>query len=130
MDPWTALIGALLATRNLIRGARFNQEALTDQALAAECSAASETKTYLSGLQRGNQRDLEKEGVLSRLWSLAAIPLRHFNNELARRCELKGAYWRNPQDWTVADINAARIGLTQVEKEAKYLLYLKIPPRQ
>lgn len=123
MGPeWLAFVNGLLTVLGIIRNTRGQRRDLADRALTAIYAASNETKTYLAGLRRGKQRNLDKEGQLSHLWGMAAIPLRHFDADLAARCELKGEYWRNPEEWTVADINDAKIGLDRVFNESKALL--------
>ena len=122
---WIGFADALLHGLGLVREAKVRREEQADQALAAVYIAANETQKYISALHRGAERDIDREYDLSRLWHLASIPLRYFDSDLARRCELKGRYWLAPDDWTVSDINGARIGLDRVFKEAQCLLFLR-----
>ncbi len=101
-----------------------------DQALMAIMTAANETRGYLKATHDGRPRDVEREHAISNLWDICGIAIRRFDEDLSRRCELKGQYWRNPDEWTVLDINEARIGLETVHKEAQYLLRLKIRPHR
>jgi hypothetical protein len=119
---WLALANGLLTVFVIIRNSGGQQRDLADRALVAIYTASNETRSYLASLQKGKTRNFEKEGDLSRLWAIASIPLRHFDEDLARRCELKGEYWRNPDEWTVTDISNARIGLDKVFRESKTLL--------
>lgn len=113
---WIALVNGLLAVLAIVRNSRVQQRDLVDRALVAIYSASNETKSYLANLQRGKPRNFEKEEHLSELWKIASIPLRHFDKNLASRCELKGEYWRSPDEWTVTDISNAKIGLDKVFK--------------
>ena len=93
-----------------------------DEALIAIYTAANETRAYIKALHRGQPPNEAREQRLARLWELASIPIRHFSEDLARRCELKGNYWRAPQEWPIGLVNDARIGLDQVFNETQKLL--------
>lgn len=119
---WAALAAALLQGLALLRDQRAEHRQQVDEALLAIYTAANETRAYMRHLHRGNPPDEEREQRLARLWELASIPLRHFSEDLARRCELKGNYWRSPRDWPIGLVNDARIGLEQVFNETQRLL--------
>jgi len=123
MGPeWGFLINGLIQVLGIIRTNRHQERELTDRALISIYAASNETRFYLQSLQRGKERNLEKENSLSHLWVNASTCIRHFDPDLARRCMLKGEYWKNPDQWTVAEINDARIGLNDVFKAAKDIL--------
>jgi hypothetical protein len=122
---WIGFADALLHGLGLVREARVRRDDRADQALSAVYTATNETHRYIVALQRGLARDIDREHDLARLWHLASIPLRYFDADLAGRCMLKGNYWLDPQEWSVGDINGARIGLDRVFREAQHLLFLR-----
>lgn len=95
---------------------------LKDRALRAVSTALIETQIYYAGLERGNERDSEVETQIAKYWSAAAIPLRHFDSDLAITCETKGEYWINPENWNGDEKMRARIQLDKVADAYKQLL--------
>ena len=109
MDGLTNILGQIAT-------AKRDKRDLKDNALRAISIALSETSIYYRDLSIGKLRDLEKEAQLSRFWSAAAIPLRHFNEELAGMCENKAEYWLNPSEWTSDQIKEFGIRLEDLRK--------------
>src|SRR5207247_10604357 len=100
---------ALLQGLSILRDQRAQNRQQVDEALIAIYTAANETRAYIKALHRGQPPNEAREQRLARLWELASIPIRHFSEDLARRCELKGNYWRAPQEWPIGLVNDARI---------------------
>ncbi len=98
---------------------------LKDNALRSISNALLETKLYYRDLGRGQVRNIETETQLSRYWAAAAIPLRHFDQELAAACENKGHYWLNPEAFTPEEIRRMGIRLEDVS-----LAYRKLVGRK
>lgn len=73
---------------------------LKDNALRSVSHALFETKLYYRDLRRGSPRYLEPETQLSCYWSAAAIPFRHFDQELAAACDGKANYWLSPESFS------------------------------
>lgn len=84
--------------------------------------ACSETKSYLRGLKLRKHRDLEREGLLSRLWNEAAVALRGIDRELADQCLLQGSLLADALSWTEAQVDAARESLDKLFQRARALL--------
>lgn len=116
------LSSIVVATLALFRDRRADQRELVNQGLTALYTAVNETRDYIATIQDGAPRNAQQEEGLARLWELVAIPLRHLDQDLARRCDLKAGYWRGPSEWPPELVIEARIGLDRVFKEAKYLL--------
>src|SRR5687768_3935007 len=98
------MIEGLKTLLDYFRDERHRREDKADEALAGIYAAANETKLYIKKAQRTGKSDRKKEEELARLWTKAAVPIRHFNHDLADRCLLKGEYWVDPASWSVADI--------------------------
>jgi hypothetical protein len=92
------------------------------RAVEAILRAVNETKLYISSLERGEKRRRDREEDLSRHWTTAAAALHGINEDLARRCQLKGQYWTEPDAWNGQQLQKARILLTQVSADADALL--------
>jgi hypothetical protein len=125
---WIPFIGAIIKLLERIEKPQGEDEQKRKVALMAILTAANQTHGYIKATQHGAKRDFEREFGLSNLWDTCSIELEFFDAELARRCHLKGNYWRNPDEWTVEDINSTRIGLDEIQREAEYLLRLRVRP--
>lgn len=95
---------------------------LKDSALQAISNALDETFLYYRDIDKGGQRSLEREALLSKYWSAAAIPMRHFDEELSNSCEHKSKYWVNPENYNDNDIEQLGIGLDNVRKAYRKML--------
>ncbi|WP_025741919.1 hypothetical protein [Aquimarina pacifica] len=95
---------------------------LKDTALRAISMALNETQLYYRDLGKGNHRNDERESLLVKYWSAAAIPLRHFDIDLAERCQGKSEYWLSPENYDDNQIKELGIDLDTVNKAYKKLL--------
>jgi hypothetical protein len=98
---------------------------LRDNALRGILVALDETYLYYRDLNRGKARDLDRETLLVRYWSAAAIPMRHVDADLAQRCDQKAEYWLNPKRYSHDDIKELDIGLESVRNAYRTLLQPK-----
>ena len=120
-----ALIGLLPSLGGFLKESLSRRRLLDDRgqrAVEAILRAVNETKLYVSSLARGEERRREHEGDLSRYWTSAAVALHGIDDDLARRCQLKGEYWTDPDSWDKQQLEQARILLTQVSADAGALL--------
>src|SRR5262245_48836644 len=94
-----ALIGLLPALGGLLKDTT-RQRKLQDErgrrVVESILRAVNETKLYVAAPSRGNARDGAREEKLSRRWTDAAAALHGIDDDLARRCMLKGEYWADP----------------------------------
>lgn len=95
---------------------------LKDTALRAISNALDETFLYYRDIENGSPRNKERESLLVKYWSAAAIPIRHLDLKLSRICEDKSEYWLNPEKYKVEDINKLGIGLEEVRKAYRNIL--------
>lgn len=90
---------------------------VADNALRSVSHALTETCLYVNRyIEKGN-RDEEVEAQLSRYWSAAAIPLRHFDSELSEICEYKSEYWLDPKNWDGEKTKGLAIDLESVREK-------------
>lgn len=94
-----------------------------DSALRAISNALNETVLYYRNLGLGGKRNLEKEELLVKCWSAAAIPIRHFDPELAVICDQKSEYWIDPTSYSNEEIKMLGIELCSVRKAYHNQLY-------
>jgi len=127
MVDFTIIAGILTQLRewySVFKGGANRKDDRYTEALKSLFSALTETKVYLARLARSEKqkRDYNTEAKLAQLWTIASVALRTFDNDLAERCFNKGNYWTNPDTWTRADIEKARIQIDAVLNDAKALL--------
>jgi len=94
---------------------------LKDSALRAISMALTETKLYYKGLESGDPKNPETEAQLAKAWAAAAIPLRHFDEELAITCEYKADFWASLDHWSAGRIEDAGIKLESVSEAYRKL---------
>lgn len=116
------LIDSLVNILGPIATSSRENEAKKDQALRAVSYALDETYLYYRDLRNGNLQDREREAQLVKLWSAAAIPLRHFDFDLANICDMKSEYWINPDQYTEDQVQEMGIKLDDVRGAYRKLL--------
>jgi hypothetical protein len=116
------IVDALVLVASKIPALGRQRRDVEDNALRAVSHSLNETYLYYGRLERGAPRDHEAEAQLSRLWSAAAIPLRHLDAELAARCEYKAEYWLNPEGWSEQRVREIGIRLDDVRHRYRRLL--------
>lgn len=95
---------------------------LKDNALRAISTALNETFLYYRDLGKGLARNMDREAQLTNYWSAAAIPLRHFDEELANICDYKAEYWVNPEIYSDDEIKNLGIELNEVRSAYRKML--------
>lgn len=89
---------------------------LKDSALRAISNALDETYLYYRDLGKGKPKDLDREAMLAKYWSVAAIPIRHFNIELAIICDEKAKYWLDTDNYNEFENEKININLENVRE--------------
>lgn len=95
---------------------------LKDSALRAISNALDETFLYYRDLDKGGERNHDREALLAKYWSAAAIPMRHFDQNLANICDHKSEYWINPKNYNSEQIKELGIGLDDVRLAYRRML--------
>jgi len=93
-----------------------------DIALRAISIALDETFLYYRDIHKGSPRNFDREGLLVKYWSAAAIPIRHFDDNLSVICDRKSEYWINPDKYSQTDIEKLGIGLDDVRQAYRKIL--------
>ena len=117
-----ALVSGLLKLIETVKNAGARRTQRHDQALATIYAAANETRMYIRDAQATKKREPAREARLVRLWTKAAVPVRHIDRQLADRCLLKADFWINPKHWTPAQVREFHIGIDEVYEYARQLL--------
>lgn len=105
-----------------IATATKDRSKMKDDALRAICHALDETYLYYRDVGHGHLPNRDKESMLVKYWSAAAISLRHFDQNLARICDNKAEYWVNPEHYNDTDIQDLGIGLDSVRQAYRKML--------
>jgi hypothetical protein len=116
------VIDKLFEASGLIVQARRDHRELADLALNAISQALNETFIYYRDVEAGDLIDTRRRDHLVRLWSAAAIPLRHIDSELASICEYKARYWLDPDSWQRMEIEQLGIDLESVRDRYRAML--------
>lgn len=87
---------------------------LKDSALRAISTALDETFIYYRDLKKGVAKNLDREAMLAKYWSVAAIPIRHFDEQLALTCDHKAEYWLDPEKYDEKEVEDIDISLNSV----------------
>jgi len=118
----TEIINGLSNILGPIATATKERSNMKDDALRAISHALNETYLYYRDIELGYLRNRDKEAMLVRYWSAAAISLRHFDKILANKCDNKAEYWVNPDNYNAADIEELGIGLDSVRQAYRKML--------
>ena len=92
-----------------------------DAAVKAVLLAANETRAYIVDWTAGS-RARDRELVLVRLWTDAAVAIRRKDPEFAHQLQAKAEYWTDPERWTQADVDRVGIRIDAVAARARSLL--------
>lgn len=92
-----------------------------DAAVKAVLLALNETQAYVADWRTG-QRSRERELILVRLWTDAAVVIRRKDRDFAQQLQMKAEYWTDPEKWTRADVKRAGIHIKSVAGRARALL--------
>lgn len=126
VDPSGALdllaLAARIVEKLVTRRGKGPPSAEEDAAVMALLRSVGSTRHYIGIVKRGEERSRVAERQLSREWYETAVRLRRLDPQLALQAELKGRYWSKPDDWTTAQVRAARIEIERVEAAARALL--------
>lgn len=115
-----ANLGRYLA--NLARAGRQRKEE-SRKALQGVIRATRQTKVYLRALNTRGKRDFSKEERLTDTWTKLAFELKKLGVEtLAKRCDIAGGYWSDPERFSDAFLDQAKVRLQDLEMEARALL--------
>lgn len=116
------VVERLISILPVIGNLKKENREIADKALSSISSALAETSIYMTRWRNVGKRDEETEAKLVRLWSAAAVPVRHIDRELSEICQYKSDYWVNPETWDPSKTKGVAIDLESVKQ--KYLAKL------
>ena len=92
-------------------------------ALRGVIVAARRTRAYLRSVEETGEKNHAREGELSALWSELGFALEDLGlSKLAKRCDITGRYWSDPNTFDEAFLAKADVGLERMERLALELL--------
>jgi hypothetical protein len=107
---------------NLSR-ARQQRKRESIEALRAVVVAARHTQAYLRQLDDTSQQNHAIEANLAGLWTELGFRLNDLGlTKLAKRCDIRGRYWADPNILDADFLQRADIGLERMEQLARQLL--------
>lgn len=108
--------------RNLHRASTARkQESI--KALRGVISASRKTAVYVRQLNKKRERQFDKENELSEMWTDLSFRLYDLGlSQLAKKCDLKGRHWADPEQFDDKFLQQADLSLEAMEKLAKQIL--------
>jgi hypothetical protein len=93
------------------------------EALRAVVVAARHTQAYVRRLNDTADQDHAQEAKLSEMWTELGFRLGDLGlTRLAKRCDIKGRYWANPEGFDHEFLHKADVGLERMEQLARQML--------
>ena len=107
---------------NLGRASDERKE-LSVRAVRNVITALRETAVYIRSMKDTGNRNHDTESHLSVLWTELSFALQDIGiNKLAKRCQIKGKHWANPNHYDQDFLQKADISLESMEKLANEIL--------
>ena len=107
---------------NLNRAGK-ERKAQSIEALRSVIVAARSTGAYIRQLRDTGRQSHEMEAKLSEQWTRLGFLLSDLGlNKLAKRCDINGRYWSDPDQFEEGFIEKADVGLESMEKLARQLV--------
>ena len=86
-------------------------------------TASRETAVYIRSMKDTGNRNHDTEAHLSILWKELGFALQDIGiTKLAKRCQIKGMHWANPNHYDQDFLQKADIGLERMERLANEIL--------
>lgn len=87
-------------------------------------TAARETSVYIRQMNDNAVRDHKIESHLAILWTELGFSLEDLGlNKLAKRCQIKGKHWADPNHYDEDFIKKADVSLERMERLAREILH-------
>ena len=107
---------------NLSRANRERQRE-SIEALRAVVVAARHTQVYMRRLRDTAGQDHAEEAKLSEMWTGLGFKLSDLGlTKLAKRCDIRGRYWANPDRFDKDFLQKADVGLERMEQLARQMV--------
>lgn len=106
-----------------LRRANDKRKQASVQALRKVITASRETAVYVRQLNDIGKRDHNTEKHLSLLWTELGFALEDLGiQKLAKRCQIKGKHWSNPEHYDKEFLDKADVNLDKMERIARTVL--------
>jgi hypothetical protein len=93
------------------------------EALRAVVIAARHTQAYVRLLNDTVNQNHAQEAKLSEMWTELGFRLTDLGlSKLAKRCDIKGRYWADPDQFDSEFLQKADVGLERMEQLARQML--------
>ena len=93
------------------------------RALRGVILAARGTKAYLRKLKKTAEPDHAREAKLAEDWTRLGFELKDLGlGDLAKRCDVSGRYWADPEQFDTQFLDRADVGLARMEQLARQLV--------
>ncbi len=107
---------------NLNRASKARQ-GKSIEALRAVVIVARHTQAYMRLLNDTFNQDHAQEAKLSEMWTELGFKLTDLGlSKLAKRCDIKGRYWADPDQFDSEFLQKADVGLERMEQLARQML--------
>ena len=113
-----AFTRALQKLLNTIQNERHYQSDRREAALKAIQRALIETKKHIE-MSEGDRSD---EYLLASLWAEASAAVRYYDEDFARKLNVKSRFWQDPGAWPQEIVSEKGIDLSSIEKEIEAML--------
>lgn len=119
---WEILKHAKAWLTNLDRASQA-RKAQSVKAVRKVIIASRETAVYIRSMKTAGQPNHEIEARLSVLWTELGFELQDIGiHKLAKRCQIRGKHWADPNHYDADFLQKADIGLESMEKLAHEIL--------
>ena len=116
--------------RNLHRASKERKRESID-ALRGVITASRKTAVYVRQLNKKRERQFDRENELSEMWTRLSFRLYDLGlAQLAKKCDMKGRHWADPEQFDEKFLTQADLGLDTMEKLAKQILKELIKPKK
>jgi hypothetical protein len=93
------------------------------EALRAIVVAARHTQVYVRQLEGSGRQNHVTEAQLAEMWTDLGFRLTDLGlSKLAKRCDIKGRYWADPDQFNDEFLQKADVGLERMEQLARQLI--------
>ena len=118
-----ALIKHLKSWLTNLKRAGDERKRQSIEALRAVIIAARNTRTYLRKMTDTGKPDHAEEAKLAQKWTALGFVLKDLGlGALAKRCDITGRYWADPQQFDREFLDKADIGLERMEQLARQMV--------
>jgi hypothetical protein len=106
-----------------LRRARIERKKESIDALRKIITASRETSVYMRQLSDTGKKSHKVERDLAVIWTELGFALEDLGlTKLAKRCQITGKHWSNPEHYSAEFLEKADISLDKMEKLAQLVL--------